>query len=124
MTIAEKMLENAFEAQKLTRKHFVVELDFSEQSVRDLDRIADDVDFTLSGGKSPENVELLSRTWGSYLGEVVCRTKDAQWVETPEQGFGASVEVGGTSIDPHEQVRQRLRSAGASLVDFLDAIGR
>jgi len=122
MTIAEKMLENAFEAQKLTRKHFVVELDFSDSSIQDLERIADDVDFTLSGGKSPENVELLSRTWGSYLGEVICRTKDGQWIESPDQSYAASVQVGDKSIDPHEQVRQRL-DVGSSLVEFYESIG-
>ena len=38
MTIADKMLEFAFEGQKLTRKHFVVEIDFSPQSVHDIER--------------------------------------------------------------------------------------
>lgn len=122
MSIAEKMLENAFEAQKLTRKHFVVELDFSEQSILDLDRIADDVDFTLSGGKSSENIELLSRTWGSYLGEVLCRTKGGQWVEAAEHPFGVSVCIGETMIDPHQQIRQRLDQPGQSLQGFFKSI--
>jgi hypothetical protein len=122
MSIAEEMLENAFEAQKLTRKHFVVELDFSEQSIQDLDRIADDVDFTLSGGKSPENIELLSRAWGSYLGEVLCRTKGGQWIESPDHAFGTAVQCGDSKLDPHGQIRKRLKTAGESLVGFCQSL--
>lgn len=123
MSVSEEMLEFAFEAQKLTRKHFVVELDFSEQSIQDLDRIADDVDFTLSGGKSPENIELLSRTWGSYLGEVLCRTRGGQWVESPDHTFGAAVQCGDSKLDPHGQIRKRLESADAGLVSFYQSVG-
>ena len=111
MSVAEKMLQNAFEAQKLTRKHFVVELDFSERSLQDLDRISDEVDFTLSGGKSAENIELLTRTWGSCFGEVLCRTCDGQWIQTPASRCGGSVQIGETVVDPHQHVHQRLTDA-------------
>ena len=124
MAVAETMLEHAFEGQKLTRKHFVVEIDFSAQSVTDLDRIAGDVDFTLSGGNSPENIELLSRVWGSCLGEVLCREKGGQWVESPDSAYGASVHIGDATYDPHQQVRQRLeRGSQGSLAEFFQAIG-
>ena len=122
MPVAEAMLAYAFEAQKLTRKYFVVELDFSAGSIQDLERIADDVEFILSGGKSADNIQLLSRTWGSYLGEVICRTKGGTWVESESQPFGASIQAGDETLDPHEQVRQRLEGSGQSLVALYESI--
>jgi hypothetical protein len=80
------------------------------------------VDFTLSGGKSPDNIELLSRTWGSYLGEVLCRTKGAQWVESSEHAFGGAVECGDCKLDPHGQIRKRLESADESLLGFCQSL--
>ena len=106
MSIAEQMLNNANEAMKLTRKFFVVELDFSTGSVKQLEGLFDDVDFTLRGGKSPENVELLTRVWGSYLGEVIRRNAGGEWVEPTEGSFLLRCENG--DLDPFEQVRQRL----------------
>ena len=123
MSIADTMLNHAFEGQKLTRKHFVVELDFSPQNVDDLDRIAGDVDFTLPGGASAENVELLARVWGSALGEIICREKGGTWVDSDKATQGGCVRIGGDEVDPHQLIRQRLEEGKAGMLrEFYDGL--
>ena len=64
--LANEMKANALEAQKFVRKHFVVELDFSAESVEELERQFDMVEYVIEGGMSEENVELLTRTCGMW----------------------------------------------------------
>ncbi|MDP7019033.1 MAG: hypothetical protein QGG36_24770 [Pirellulaceae bacterium] len=99
------MKTDALEAQKLVRKFFVVDLDFSVASVQELEGLVDDVDLYLRGGKSSENVELLTRIWGAYLGEVICRHLGGTWAE--EDGV-AVVDCNGKRTRPHDQVQRRL----------------
>ncbi|MCH7729823.1 MAG: hypothetical protein IH991_25640 [Planctomycetes bacterium] len=114
-SLSEQMEANAVEAMKLTRKHFVVELDFSESSMEQLEGLANDVDFIMPGGKSEENIELLTRVWGSYVGEVIRRNLDGQWVESTEgDDTPASIEVGGSVVNPFGQIRKRLQGESAS----------
>lgn len=105
-SLDEQMLANANEAMKLTRKFFVVELNYSEASIQQLEGLFDDVEFTMRGGKSSENVELLTRVWGSYLGEVLRRQFDGEWIKQADGA--AAVQCGDTIHDTHEQVRRRL----------------
>lgn len=105
-TLTDQMNADALEAMKLTRKYFVVELDFSADSIQHLDSLCDDVDFTLRGGRSDENVELLTRVWGSYLGEVIRRHGSGQWIAN-EQG-APLLRAGDTLLNPHGRVHDRL----------------
>ncbi len=124
-TIAEQMEADALEAMKLVRKHFVVEFDFSAESVRALENLFDDVDFALPGGKTQENIERLTRVWGAYLGEVIRRQRDGQWVESAESaGSRPIMRIEGTDVRPHDQIRQRLLSgAEHSVWDFYQSLG-
>lgn len=107
-SVAEEMKANALEAQKFTRKYLVTELDLSPESIEELEQQFDLVDCAIKGGKCQENIELLTRLWGSYLGEVLCRL-GGEWVE---EGSGGTrrIAVRGKSgvLYPHDQVRQRL----------------
>lgn len=114
--LAEQMEADALEAMKLTRKHFVVELDFTPASIEQLESIIDDVEFTLRGGKSEENIELLTRVWGAYLGEVIRRHHNGEWIE---KDASPAVQIPNTTLSTHDQVRQRLTvGAGHNLVKY------
>ena len=108
--LAEEMKANALEAQRFSRKHLVLELDFSEASVDLIEANADDVEYAIKGGKSDENVAMLVRVWGGYLGESLRKACGGEWVE--EDGvICLRTEKGATS--PQEQVRKRIVEGGA-----------
>jgi hypothetical protein len=114
-TLDEEMKSHALEAQRFSRKHLVLELDFSEASIQELESQCASIEYALRGGKSPENVELLSRIWGAYIGESLRRATGAAWVEEVE---GESRRIGlqgsgGQRVHPHEQVRKRLTDTAA-----------
>ena len=107
-TLADEMAANALEAQKFTRKHLVTELDLSPESVEELELQFDLVEYAIKGGKSPENIELLTRIWGSYLGEVM-RRLGGEWVQEESEGTRRlAIRGKNQMLYPHDQVRQRL----------------
>jgi hypothetical protein len=111
--LAEEVKANVLEAQRFTRKHLVVELDLSPDSVRELENHFDAVEYALKDGKSDENVEFLARIWGTYIGEVLRRECGGEWVrEETANGPRLALRGKNQTIYPHEQVRQRL-AAGA-----------
>ena len=87
-----------------------MELDFSEASVRELENHYDTVGYAIKGGNSPENIALLTRIWGAYLGEALRRGTGAEWIEEAgpnERRLGLKGRDG-TVIYPHEVIRNRL----------------
>jgi ribosomal protein S6E (S10) len=107
--LAAEIEAQALEAQKFTRKHLVVELDYSERSIEELENQFDTVEYAIKGGKSAENVEMLTRIWGSYLGEALRRHGGGQWRrETTDQQNRTCLQRATKSLYPHEQVRLRL----------------
>lgn len=118
--LATQMKADALEAQKFSRKHLVLELDFSPHSVGEMERNCDAVEFALRGGKSPENIGLLTRIWGAYLGETLRMQVGGEW--TGDAGSPV-LRVGEEALQPHEQVRQRLVSGAAyNLYEYLVAV--
>ena len=123
-TLAEEMKAHALEAQKFSRKHLVLELDFSENSVRELENHYDTLAYALKGGGSQENVALLTRIWGAYIGESLRRATGAEWIEetaTTARRIGLKGRQG-TVIYPHEVIGQRLfdKQAG-NVLEFFQA---
>lgn len=120
-SLAEQMEADAQEAMKFTRKHFVIELNFSEASLAQLDEQCDAVDYTLGGGKSEENLQLLRRIWGAYLGEVVRRQHGGEWVTAANASDQetTALQCDAKTIFPHDRVYQRLAEGSEhNLVDF------
>ncbi len=104
-TLAEQMARDLLEAQRFSRKHLVLELGLTAASVADLEDNVEMVEYAIAGGKSEENIALLTRTWGAFLGEVMIQVSDAAWVEHD----GKPAVRGSRSVAfPHEQVRRRL----------------
>ena len=138
--IAAQMLTEALAAQKFTRKFFVVELDFSEASLHELERQFEAVKYALRGGLSSENIVKLTGLWGAYVGEVLRRHCSAEWTAV-ESLTDESAEVSGAAASdaetmansgalpvlqgtshvarPHHQVRLRLeQGADQSIIRY------
>jgi hypothetical protein len=119
-TLADEMKVHALEAQRFSRKHLVLELDFSETSIQQLENQADSVTFALRGGKSAENIAMLTRVWGAYLGEALRKATGAEWVEEMAgQVRRIGLKSAKLTVHPHEKVHQRLLDTKAeSLLGF------
>lgn len=120
-TLAEEMKAHALEAQRFSRKHLVLELDFSPTSIQELEGQADSVTYAVRGGKTPENLAMLTRIWGAYVGESIRRATAAEWFETDagdvkRPGLRSAA---GAVVHPHEHVYRRLTGTkDDSLVTF------
>ena len=104
-TLAEQMADDMLEAQRFSRKHLVVELGMSAASVAELEENIDLVEFAIPGGKSEENVDLLTRIWGAYLGEALIHATGGSWIE---KDGGPAVQGAHDIAFPHDQVRRRI----------------
>lgn len=108
MSLAEQMAADAKEGQRVARKFFVIGLDFSIAGLAELDDAAGNVDVFMRGGASEENLQLLTKTWGAYLGEVLTRHADATW-EAADNPHGAKLRTAaGELVSPHERIRLRV----------------
>ncbi|MEX0820121.1 MAG: hypothetical protein WD070_11035 [Pirellulaceae bacterium] len=103
--LAEEMQVNALEAQRFSRKHLVLELDFSEASVDLLEANADDVEYAIKGGKSKENIAMLERIWGAYIGEALRKACGGEWAEMDGQ---LCLRTEKATTSPQVQVRNRI----------------
>ena len=121
-SVAETMSAHAAEAMKLTRKHFVVELDFSETSVQQMEHVMADVEFAYPGGKSSENVEMFARLWGAYLGETIRRNCGGEWLAA-EDDAAPVLKMNDTIVSPHDVVRRCLTDGSpAELSRFYEQV--
>ena len=105
----EEIQANALEAQIFSRKHLVLELDFSLASVAELESHIDTIDFAISGGKSDENLEMLTRIWGCYLGESLRRQLGGEWIRDDQDTHqGIALRVGSQTLYPLDRICKRL----------------
>jgi hypothetical protein len=122
---ADVMADSAKEAMKLTRKYFVVELNYTEESLEELERVIDDYRVALPDGDRPETVLLMARVWGAYLGEVIRRRVGGEWIEADETpGEAAALQVGERTVQPILHVRRRLEEGKSHNVwEFYQSLG-
>jgi hypothetical protein len=60
-------------------------------------------------GKTPENIDLLCRLWGAYVGEVFRRNVGGEWAAWKDRyGEAVALKCSGVTIFPHDKVRKRL----------------
>lgn len=106
MSLAERMREDALEAQKFSRKYLVLELDFSDASIQELeDSHVSTLEYAIPGGLSDENVDRISRIWGAYIGEALRQACGGEWVESTGR---LALKGERATVYPQEQVRLRL----------------
>lgn len=93
-------------AAELAKRDFKHELDFSSESIDELDEIL------VMVGESPElDLDFETRLWGSYLGEVLRRRYAGTWEMTQYPGGMVAVpavDVRGSRLFPLMKVYRRL----------------
>lgn len=93
-------------AMELGRDGFQRALDFSAESIDDLDEI-----LVLVSENPDLDLDFEVRLWGSYLGEVLRRRYNGSWQMTPYPGGSVavpSIEVRGSHLFPLIKVYRRL----------------
>jgi len=113
--LADRMKADALEAQRFSRKHLVLELDFSEHSIDQIESHVDTVEYAIKGGLSDENVDMLSRIWGAYIGESLRKQCGGEWLD---EAGSLRLQTGKGSATPQAHVRQRLTAGGQHLGDY------
>jgi hypothetical protein len=93
-------------AVEVGRDRFQQALDFSSESIDNLDEIL------ILVGETPElDLDFEVRLWGSYLGEVLRRRYNGSWEMTPYPGGAVAVpavQVRGSCLFPLIKVYRRL----------------
>ena len=91
---------------------FHAELDFSENSLLELETILDRLARDMGAGQpSPEDLAEVCKIWGSYFGEVVRRRFGGEWsIETyPGKQFATlTLTVQGSKLFPSMKIHRRL----------------
>lgn len=113
--LAEQIKADALEAQKFSRKHLVLELDFSEASIDMIETNADTVEYAIKGGKSDENLDMLARIWGAYIGESLRRKCGGDWEQDGDQ---IALRTSRGAVYPQQHVRSRLANGAQGLGDY------
>jgi hypothetical protein len=107
--LAEDMETNARNAVELAKTRFQATLDYKPDSVQELEKLFDRVQYAMSEPESRETLGLLTRLWGSYLGEVIRRKHGGEWIIwTDKHGKTMALQVGEATVFPHNKVKKRL----------------
>jgi hypothetical protein len=112
-SLDEMMLEHAAEATRLAHTEYGMELDYSPESIAQLE--------TVLAARSPvpdADLEQETKLWGSYLGEVFRRRYGAEWVMAlypdparREKGGELSMPalgISGSQLYPLLKIQRRL----------------
>src|SRR5215831_4280169 len=87
------------------------QLDYSENSLMEVEVILSQLAQQITAGASPEELAEICKTWGSYFGEVVRRQFGGEWsIETyPGKQFATlTLNIGGNKLFPTIKVHRRL----------------
>jgi hypothetical protein len=109
----------AAEAVRIAASERDMKLDYSAASIEALEIILDAL------APAPEDdLEWLTKLWGSYFGEIFHRRYPSEWTmsEYPGENFAVpTLEIGGSRIYPLLKVQRRLTmGASESLVTFAE----
>src|SRR5258708_20846068 len=117
----------AIDAVHAARSSHGVELDYSSDSVRDLDQILERAHKTLRMDVPEDMFFAFPDMWGGYLGEVIRRKWGGQWIIPSDGLFKAQIclAVRGETISPPTQVLRRVTNGDeANLPSYLAALER
>lgn len=113
-TASDMMAAYAEDAVDHARVNFSVALDYSPESVREVERILEQLRVAMRGfivrlfrlGPSDDDVRKMSMMYGGYVGEVFKRVRGGDWTIHSEHGL--ALVRGEEVIFPHERVHKRL----------------
>lgn len=99
---------------------FSAELDFSENSLMELETILGQLSRDLAAAQSSgDELSEVCKTWGSYFGEVIRRRFGGEWsIETyPGRQFATlTLSIHGNKIFPSMKIHRRLTQGDAENV--------
>jgi hypothetical protein len=103
----QKLADNAVTA---ARDRFDLSLDYSENSLQQLETILGKIDDRYkqapgSGKSTNIPIENTVRIWGSYLGEVIRRSLGGDWIVDEKAVY---IQLGNRKLSPLGQVRSRI----------------
>jgi hypothetical protein len=108
----ESMVRAYSQAAVELAREFKTALDYTENSVMEVEVILSQFVNDLASGKPPANdMDEMCKLWGSYLGEVVRRRFGGEWgIETyPGKEFATlTLNVGGNKLFPSMKIHRRL----------------
>lgn len=108
-SVGQQMAAAAADAVRLTDTYFTEELDFTEESVSTIERLIDDIHYSMPNGKTQANIDLLCRVWGAYIGEVFRKHVGGEWIEwEDEYGKAIAFQSGEVKVFPMDKVRKRI----------------
>lgn len=126
--IARMMQGYAEDAVRLARR-YQVELDYSEQSLEQVERMLGRLSGELQAKEpdalsqnqpsSDEQIDEMSRIWGGYLGEVVRRRFGGEWTveKYPAGDFPiVTLNVNGAKLFPAMKIHKRLTNGAVDNV--------
>jgi hypothetical protein len=118
--LAEDMADSARSAVEFTKTQFHTNLDYGIASLTQLEQLFDRIPYTMPNPDSKETTGLLTRLWGSYLGEVIRRQHGGEWLLwNDEHGKAIALQVGEALVFPFNKVKKRLeRGPGQSIWDY------
>jgi hypothetical protein len=101
----------SLDAVDIAARNFGVKLDWSEASIRQVEKMLGQLHDGMSRAKPPEDaVWTYAKTFGSYVGEVVRRQQGCVWgtIIMDGQSFPGLQQSNGGLIWPWSKVHQRL----------------
>jgi hypothetical protein len=125
--ITRMMEQYANEAVKIAREQFGTELDYSEESLQEVEGILDQL-AALAASEKPSNeaIDEMSKAWGGYFGEVVRKRWGGEWmIDTYPGGefLIVTLHVNGSKLYPSMKVNRRLtRGSNDNLWQFYELV--
>lgn len=119
LTDNDMMEAYAQDAVDFARERFQLNLDYSEESLQQIERILGQLHETIpkgvfaklfKHGPSDTQIRQMAKMWGGYVGEVIRRRWGGQWsTESEAQPGGViTLQIGGSEIYPPAKVFKRL----------------
>ncbi|MGB8214932.1 MAG: zinc ribbon domain-containing protein [Anaerolineales bacterium] len=121
INVNSRMLQVADKAVLAAGDKFGVSLDYSENSLQQLDALLQQAHDSYKEATSdgiPENISIENtvHTWGSYFGEVVRRRLGGDWIVQQKDVF---LQIGTRKLDPFSPVRLEIIQGPPSSVQRL-----
>jgi hypothetical protein len=111
-TVHDVMTAYAKDAVDAAKRNFKEDLDYSEESIRLLEKIVgrQNEEYVKGPKPSEQQLQTFSKMWGAYLGEVVRRHHGGEWT-TPSDGIFQGLyvlTVKETQTSPPSKVYKRI----------------